>query len=247
MDLVSIITPCYNASRYISQTIDSVLLQTYQNWEMIISDDCSTDNSQDIISAASKDLRIKSILSNKNEGPSICRNKAILSANGRYIAFLDSDDLWAPKKIEKQILFMKEQNCVLSFTAYRKISEEGTFLGSVIEPPHRVNYYQLLCGNVIGNLTAMYDVARIGKVYQPIVKHEDYAQWLNILKMGYEAYGLNECLAYYRISWSSVSGNKIKAATFQWKIYRDFEKLPLYKSMYFFIHYSMRGLRKSLK
>jgi glycosyltransferase involved in cell wall biosynthesis len=244
-DLVSILTPSYNSEQFVAETIESVLAQTYQNWEMIIVDDCSEDNSVDVISKYIKnDNRIKLIESKTNRGPALSRNEALKTTNGRFIAFLDSDDLWMSEKLEKQVEFMKLKAAVLSYTAYAKIDEYG-HIGNFVEAPEKVNYKQLLQTCSIGILTAMYDSKKIGKIYMPdIFSVEDYAIWLQITKQGYEAYGLNEKLALYRVRKSGISSNKIKKAAYQWKVYRELENLSIFKSLYYMIFYSYYGYKK---
>lgn len=228
-DLVSIITPLYNAEKFVSETIESVLNQTYENWEMIIVDDCSRDSGPEIVREyQKKDKRIKLIQLEKNSGSAFARNKAIEESKGRYIAFLDSDDLWHPEKLEKQISFMKRNDYAFTFTKYQLMTEEGKLLNRFIEVPKKLNYRQALLLNQVGCSTAMYDIAKLGKVYLPIIKKaEDYGLWLKILKMGYYGYGLNETLVYYRIRKNSLSANKLSLVKYHWKLYRDIEKLSV--------------------
>lgn len=244
-ELVSVITPSYNSGQFIEETIESVMAQTYQNWEMIIVDDCSNDNSVEIVFKYSRqDNRIKLIRSKINKGPAISRNEALKIAKGRFIAFLDSDDLWLPDKLNKQLEFMALKKSVLSFTAYAKIDEEGNE-GSVIEVPEKVNYSQLLKTCSIGILTAMYDTKYLGKLFMPdIFSVEDYGLWLKITKNGYPAFGLNKKLALYRIRKQGISSNKIKKASYQWKIYRELENLSLLKSLYYMLFYTYYGYKK---
>jgi len=248
MKLISIITPLYNASKYISQTIDSVLQQTYQNWEMIIIDDVSSDNSCDIVEDYTlKDPRIKLIRSTVNQGPAKTRNIGIKAAKGRFIAFLDSDDLWLPEKLEKQIHHMTQCNATLSFTGYQWINENNKVLPQTIHAISQASYFRMLNYNQIGCLTAIYDTQEIGKQYFTNAGHEDYILWLKIIKSGQQASGLNETLAKYRIRQGSVSKNKIKTAKFQWNIYRNIEKLSLIRSAFHFVIYTTNGILKSLK
>ena len=245
-NLVSIITPSYNSARFISLTIESVLAQTYENWEMIIVDDCSPDNSNEIIKKyCKKDNRIKLIKLEKNVGPAVARNIAIKEAKGKFISFLDADDLWLPEKLEVQIKFMKTHDLVFMYSAYKVIDEDGNDLG-IFVPPEEVTYYSILKTNPIGCLTAIYDAEKLGKVYMPDIlkSQEDYAAWLKILKQIKKTKGIKEPLAIYRIRKNSVSSNKLKAAKYQWKIYREVEKLDLIRSIYYFLHYAWNGLRK---
>ncbi len=245
-ELVSIILPSYNTEKYIADAIESVLSQTYNNWEMIIVDDGSTDNSIQIIDEyVRRDKRIRLIKSDKNCGLPSARNKAIKVAKGRYIAFLDSDDMWLPEKLEKQINFMKANRAVLTFTAYRKIDENGNIISKVLNVPETVTYEQLLRTCVIGVLTAIYDTRILGKLYMNLINQsEDYCLWLKILKMGHVAHGLNRCLALYRIRKKRMSRNKFIKAIYQWRIYRQREALSFFKSIYCMINYAYYGFKK---
>lgn len=246
-NLVSIITPMYNAERFVEKTIKSVLNQTYSNWEMLIVDDCSTDNSANIVkSYAQRDSRIKYLKSDSNKGVSNARNIALANAKGQYIAFLDSDDMWHESKLEKQVSFMKKNNHTITFTAYELIDEEDNKLNKTINISERVDYNNLLKSNSLGCLTVVIDRSRIDfDIRMSGVRHEDYALWLSILKCGNVAYGINEVLAIYRKSNSSLSGNKVKSAMWTWNIYKNVEKLPLHKSIYYFINYGISGIKKS--
>jgi glycosyltransferase involved in cell wall biosynthesis len=243
--LVSIITPLYNSEKTISDTIDSVINQTYYNWEMIIVDDCSTDNSVDIVKSYIRDdLRIKLIQLTENSGPAVARNVGLENSLGRFIAFLDSDDLWFPQKLDKQISFMLNNDYVFTFSAYERFRFIDDSL-KTINVKNSVSYQDLLKTNHIGCLTAMYDAHKIGKHFFPVTgKHEDYACWLSILKKDVIAYGLNEVLAKYRISSNSFSSNKLLVAKHQWNIYRQSENLSLLRSLYYFLHYTINGFIK---
>jgi len=246
-NLVSIITPSYNSSRFISQTIESVLSQTYQYWEMLIIDDCSMDNSNDIISKYTKeDNRIKLIKLETNNGPAVARNIGIKEAKGQYIAFLDSDDLWKPKKLEKQIKFMKENKLWLTYSAYDRIDKNNNILNnkSVKEV---INYEDMLKSNHIGNLTGIYDCTKMGKLYMDDIGHEDYLLWLKIMKQIETTQGINESLAQYRVLTDSLSSNKIKALKWQWHIYRNIVKLNVFDSSYYLLHYIYNAIIKRNK
>ena len=234
-NLISIITPLYNSERYIEETIKSLLSQTYKNWQMIIVDDCSDDNGIEIVKRyQEKDNRIKLIKLEKNGGGAVARNRAIEEAEGKYIAFLDSDDLWHPEKLEKQIKFMEENNYNFTFTKYQQMAENGEKLEKYIEVPQKLNYKQALLKNPIGCLTVIYNAEKLGKIYMPLIrKRQDYALWLKILKQEVIAYGLNENLAYYRLRSNSVSSNKIDLIKYQWKLYREREKLNILESLFY--------------
>ncbi len=233
-NLVSIITPLYNSEEYIEETILSVLNQTYKNWEMLIIDDCSTDNGVEVVNKYIGDKRIKYYKLKVNGGAAICRNKGIELANGEFIAFLDSDDLWKKEKLEKQINFMKNNNCSISFTEYEEIDENSNKLNILIKSPRKpVTYRRYLLTNPIGCLTGMYNVKKLGKVYMPLMRNrEDTGFWLNILKKD-KAYSLNENLADYRIRRNSLSFNKYKLIKFHWNLYRNVEKLSIMESLFY--------------
>lgn len=243
MIAISIITPLYNSAEFLSDTIRSVQNQTFNNWEMILVDDCSADQSSGIAqSFADRDSRIRLIRLNKNLGAAVARNVAMEAAQGRYIAFLDSDDLWLPSKLETQLSFMQKKGIDFSFSAYEKIDEQGKPLG-FMGVPAKINYNQLLKCCVIGCLTAMYDTEKLGKVYMPLVrKRQDFGLWLRLLKKTEFAYGIQEGLGQYRVRNDSISSNKVSAAIFNWRVYREVEKLSLLKSSYYFSHYLVRGV-----
>lgn len=246
MILVSIITPSFNSSLLISKTIKSVISQSFFEWEMIIVDDCSSDNSVEVIQAfVERNPRIKLIQLPENSGAAVARNTAIEAAQGRYIAFLDSDDAWLPNKLEKQIAFMQENNYPFTFAAYDKVNESDEVFGHV-GVPSKVAYSDLLKSCSIGCLTAIYDTEYFGKVYMPLIrKRQDLGLWLRLLKKTEYAYGLNETLGLYKLRSDSISANKKSAAMFTWRLYREVEKLNLFKASYYFSHYAVRGLLRT--
>ena len=243
--LVSIITPAYNAATYIAETIESVLAQTYTNWEMLIANDCSKDNTAEIVqSYAKKDKRIKLINLKQNSGAAVARNTAIQNAKGRYIAFLDSDDIWKKEKLQKQIGFMQKKSYVFTYTSYEHFKGTKENLQRKIQIPKSLNYKQALKGNKIGCLTVMLDRKQIPNIYFTTQKHEDYILWLNILKQGITAYGIQESLALYRTGNSeSISGNKLQSALWTWNVYRESQKLSVLKSMYYMWFYVVNGIK----
>ena len=246
---VSVIMPAYNAAIYFKKSIESVLSQTYPNWELLVIDDCSTDNSAAIIKEyAAKDNRIKYLKTDASSGsPTLPRNIGIEHAQGRFIAFLDSDDAWFPDKLEKQVRLFENDRTAIVFSDYEKISENGERNGRVIKAPLQVAYRQLLKGNVIGNLTGMYDTEKVGKVYCQNIHHEDYVLWLSILKQGYIARNTGTVEALYRVRKRSVSADKRTVIAWQWHIYREIEKLNVLQSAYYFLHYAYKAFRKSRK
>lgn len=246
--LVSIITPAYNAASYIGETIESVLKQTYPHWELLIVDDCSTDESSAIIADyAAQDSRIRYFKTASPSGsPCLPRNMGIKAANGRFIAFLDSDDCWLPNKLEEQLPLFEKLDVGIVYSDYEKMTERGERNQRVVKAPACADYRQLLLGNVIGCLTAVYDTAKVGKVYFENHSHEDYILWLSILKQGYVARNSGKVSACYRVREHSVSSNKWKALSWQWDIYRNVEKIGFLKAAYCFVHYAYKAFRKSM-
>lgn len=228
-NLVSIITPNYNCGCFIAQTIESVLAQTYTLWEMLIVDDCSTDNSYEIaLEYAAKDSRIKVICNEKNSGAAVSRNKALELAQGEFIAFLDSDDLWMPDKLEKQITFIRENNCDFSFTEYEHIDEDNNSLHQVANVTKHLSYRKMMMHCWPGCLTVMYNQNVTGKVYaEDIKKNNDHALFLRVLKKCHNAMGMKELLAKYRIRKGSISSKKSAIIKYYIQVIHEFENQPL--------------------
>lgn len=245
--LISIITPLYNSEKYIRETIESVLNQTYKNWEMLIVDDCSKDNGVKIVNEyVLKDKRIKLFKNEKNEGVSFTRNRAIDLSQGKYIAFLDSDDLWKKEKLKKQILFMEKNNIDLSYTGYEKINMDGSLRGE-IKVPEKLDYKELLKNCLINCISGVYRKEKFEVFRFRKTKAEDYIFWLEIFKQIDYAYGIQESLAYYRVSNNSRSSNKLDIVKFHWKIYREYEKLNFLKAVYYYLIYIKRGIKRYRK
>jgi len=248
--LVSIITPMYNAEKYVGQTINSVLSQTYENWEMLIVNDGSKDSSAEIVADYSKkDSRVK-LINQPNAGSAAARNNALRNAIGQFICFLDADDLWDNNFLEKQINFLKEKNAALVFSSYRRIGEKGE---KKLEPfivPKTVTYTDLLKTCSISCLTALYDKTQIGEQYfKEELKslRDDFVFWLQALKKVKMAYGNVEILASYRVFASSTTGNKKKVIKPQFVVYYKVEKLGLIKSLYYLGCWAVNGFLKYRK
>jgi glycosyltransferase involved in cell wall biosynthesis len=243
---VSIVMPLYNAAAYVETAIASVIAQTYAQWQLIIVDDGSTDQGVAIVEKMQQqDARIQLLKNTVNSGAVVSRNKAIEAATGQIIAFLDSDDAWHPTKLEKQITeYQRQPQTALVFSNYEHMGAQGNLLGKIIVSPDEVDYQLLLKSNCIGCLTATYNTQVLGKRFFVQQGHEDYILWLSILKQGYIAKNVGECLAAYRLSANSLSANKFKAASWQWKIYRQVEKLNPLISAYYFVFYVWAGLKK---
>ncbi len=216
--------------------MNSVLDQTYPNWEHILVDDCSSDTSEAIIkSFQEKDPRIKYQCLEKNSGAGIARNKAIEFAQGKFIAFLDSDDQWYPQKLEKQVRFMQKNDFHFTFTDYDMVDETGQKLSKYIKCKSQVTYKSALYKNPIGCLTVIYNTDFFGKQYMPSIrKRQDYGLWLTLLKKT-DGYGLRECLASYRLGNESISANKLDLLKYEWKIYRQEEGLSWIKAAFYLL------------
>lgn len=241
--LISIIMAAYNAENTLNKAIDSVLAQTYKNWELLVVNDCSTDSTL-TVAQAYDDERIRIITNEKNSGASLTRHNGALAAKGEWIAILDCDDAWAKDKLEKQAELQKEKNAELIFTASAFMDEKGEPMDWVLHVPDEIGYKKLLKQNLISNSSVLVNK----KLYleNEVMgddMHEDFACWLNILKKGKTAYGIDEPLLIYRLSKNSKSGNKVKAAKMNWKTYRRVG-LNFFSAGYYMICYIINGLRK---
>lgn len=222
--------PAYNAAGTIAQAVESVISQTYENWELLIVDDCSTDGTAELVRREyADDGRIRLIDNAANRGVSKSRNIAIELADGEYIAFLDSDDWWEPGKLQEQLALMDATGAKCCHSHYRRISGETGAELSVVRAPRRVTLRDMYLTNQIGNLTGIYRTAALGKFFQPEVRHEDYAMWLSILKVT-DSVCVDNVLANYRVARHSLSGNKIRSLMWHYLILRDSLQLPRFKA-----------------
>ena len=246
--LVSVIMPCYNMASYVSDSIKSVIAQTYPNWELLIVDDASTDETVNIIeSFAQTDSRIKFAIKKQNSGISDTRNQCIQMAKGLFLAFLDADDIWHPEKLEKQLSFMMAKNVGFTYSTYDWIDEDGKVLNKFINTIGNLDYKTYLRNTIIGCSTVMVNKTMTGDIVVPKFRtSEDTATWLNILKKGLLAYAIEESLVSYRIRRKSASSNKLKAAADLWKVYRQNEKLPFFEALYYFSCYAFNAIKKRL-
>ena len=242
-DLVSIIMPAHNSARFIAETVESVIAQTYPHWELLIVDDRSSDDTVPIVRAfEARDLRIRLTQLDANGGAAVARNTAIAQAAGRYVAFLDSDDLWLPHKLAEQIAFMERTQCPFTYASYERISEEGEPLG-IVTVPDRVDYRGLLKRNVVGCLTAVYDRYHFGTTLMPMIrKGQDYGLWLQLLRRTEEARGLQGVVGRYRVQTRSISSNKLESAAWVWRLYREVIGLSVPDAAYCFAHYAVSGV-----
>ena len=248
--MVSIIVPVYNAAKYIENTINMVSNQTYKDWELILVDDASTDGSCQVIESIIKNQgkRIRLIRKARNEGAAAARNSGIDASSGRYIAFLDADDVWMPEKLEKQVAFMEQTGAAFSFHSYEFGDEAANPTGRVVRAPGELKFRQALSRTVIFTTTVMFDTQKIDMeiIHMPQVPSEDTATWWRILKSGYVAYGLDENLAIYRRPAKSLSSNKFIAIQRIWFLYRNIADLSIIQSMYYFVGWAVRATLRRL-
>lgn len=246
--LVSIIMPSYNAESFIAESIESVLYQTYTNWELIITDDCSTDRTPEIVQAfCQNEPRIDFAIAKQHSGIAGTRNQCLARAKGRFVAFLDNDDLWYPEKLEKQVRFMFETGCPFCYSAYELMREDGTPKGKIIKTAGIITYNKYLRNTIIGSGTIMLDCEQTGPLVMPDnATSDDMALWCKILKDGHNAHPLPEVLMKYRVRSNSASANKLKAAKDVWLVYRNQEKLPYFRALSCFIGYAFNATIKRL-
>ena len=250
-DLVSIIVPVYNANKYVEDTVKSVVNQSYEKWELLLVDDGSTDGSSETIKRLENEdatHRIKVLLPNEHGTAAKARNYGLQHANGRYIAFLDADDLWEKDKLEKELAFMQEKKAGFVFTGYEFSDANGVGLGKIVKVPGTLNYRQALKNTTIFSSTVLLDTQVVDKklIYMPEIKSEDTATWYRILRNGYIAYGLNENLVKYRRVANSLSSNKLEAIRRIWNLYRKAEKLSLIYSAYNFMFWAVRAVLRRI-
>ncbi len=248
-ELISIVMPVYNASAWLEETVESVQKQTYENWELIAVDDCSPDESFRMLERmAQKDARIRPIRREENGGAARTRNTGMDAARGQYLAFLDSDDLWDAKKLEKELAFLKERQAAFAFTAYEFGDENGRGNGRIVHVPPTLDYRHALSRTIIFTTTVMFDLQRIDRelIRMPDVKSEDTATWWKILRSGYTAHGLNENLAIYRRPKGSLSSNKMEAVCRIWNLYRNQEKLSVPVSAWHLFFWAWRAAARRI-
>lgn len=248
--MVSIIVPVYNAANYIENTIRMVCEQTYKDWELILVDDASRDGSAQIIEdiIASQKKRIRLVKRNTNQGAASARNAGIDASSGRYIAFLDADDVWQKDKLEKQVAFMERTGAAFSFHSYEFGDENARPTGRIVHAPKTLKFRQALSRTVIFTTTVMFDTEKIDMeiIHMPEVPSEDTATWWRILKSGYVAYGLDENLAIYRRPAKSLSSNKLQAIGRIWFLYRNIANLSVAESLFYFGGWAVRATLRRL-
>ncbi len=240
---VSVIMPCHNSEKTIELAIQSVLSQTFSNLELIVIDDASTDNTPGIVERfMNQDSRVNLIRLDAQHGPALARNVGIEKAGGRYIAFLDSDDAWLPEKLEQSLAFLRDNQCPIMYTAYYIMDKDGFVVGEY-RPKEKVTFNDLLVTNWIGCSTVVYDEEKLGKMYFPNVKHEDYLLWLDVVRKIEVIKGLPRALTIWRTG-TGVSSKKIESAKWRWDIYTKQLGLNWLKAAYYFVLYGFNGFRK---
>ncbi len=245
--MVSIVVPVYHAEKYIRQTMDSVLAQTYEDWELLLVVDGSEDPTIEVINAyirEKQEMRIRLLIQESNKGAALARNRGVKEAKGRYVAYLDADDLWKPTKLARELDFLKEQEAAFVFTGYEFADENAVGLGTVVRVPRRLTYREALKNTTIFTSTVMFDTEKIDKsmLEMPNMRSEDTALWWKVLRSGYDAYGLDENLVYYRRPAKSLSSNKLVAIKRIWNLYRKAEGLSIPYSCYNFCFWAVRAV-----
>lgn len=246
-ETVSVVVPVYHAEKYIEETMDCVLAQTYTDWELLLVVDGPEDPTVPIIQKYienKQEKRIHLFLQEKNQGAALARNRGVEEAKGRYIAYLDADDLWKPQKLERELNFMRQKNVAFVFTGYEFADENGKGTGKVVSVPEKLTYKEALKNTTIFTTTVMFDTEKVDKALleMPNMKSEDTALWWKVLRNGYDAYGLNENLVYYRRPAVSLSSNKLIAIKRIWNLYRQAEKLSIPYSCYNFCFWAVRAV-----
>lgn len=250
-ELISIIVPVYNAEKFIRETMDCVIAQTYPCWELLLVEDGSRDNSVEIIETYIRDSgekRIRLICQPENMGAAKARNRGLQEAKGRYIAYLDADDLWLPEKLEHELAFIREKDAAFVFTGYEFADENGKGTGKIVHVPETLNYRQALSNTTIFTTTVMFDTQKISKelLEMPVIKSEDTALWWKVLRNGYTAFGLDENLVKYRRPGKSLSSNKLEAVRRIWNLYRKAEGMGVLDSAWHFCFWAVRAVSRRL-
>ena len=235
MKKVSVVICTYNGERYLREQLDSILAQTYPVFEVVVQDDCSTDGTVEIVQQyVDRDPRIKLFRLERNSGAGVCRNRSIQEAQGRFIAFCDSDDCWKPEKLERQLAFMEKMNCALSYTAYMTCDENSHIMGIVVGRK-KETFFSMTCDDGIGCLTAIYDTQKVGKIFMPdLRKRQDWGLWLKVLEKCRVAYGMKDPLAVYRIHSTSISRNKFSLIQYNLNVYKTVLRYSVLKSYLYF-------------
>lgn len=245
--MVSIVVPVYHAEKYMEETMDSVLAQSYTDWELLLVVDGKQDPTIPVIEAyieKKQEKRIRLLIQDNNKGAALARNRGVKESKGRYIAYLDADDLWKPRKLERELRFMQEADAAFVFTGYEFADEKAVGTGKVVRVPQRLTYKEALKNTTIFTSTVLFDTEKISKdaLEMPNMRSEDTALWWKVLRSGYDAYGLDENLVYYRRPAKSLSSNKLVAIKRVWNLYRKAEKLSVPYSCYNFCFWAVKAV-----
>ena len=249
--VVSIVTPFYNVEKFIEETMDSVRAQAFQDWELLLVEDGSKDHTADVISAyleRTQEHRIRLIRMEQNGGAARARNRGVKEAKGRYLAYIDADDLWEPEKLEHQLALMQEKGAAFSFTGYEFADENGKGLGKIVKVPETIDYKEALKNTTIFTSTVMFDLQQLTKeeLEMPQIKSEDTALWWRVLRSGHLAYGLDENLVKYRRAGKSLSSNKLEALRRIWNLYRKAEGMSIPSSAWHFCFWAVRAVKRRI-
>lgn len=250
-DLISIIVPVYNVENFIEETLDCVLAQTYPRWELLLVEDCSNDSTVTLIRQYMervRDPRIRLIRQPSNMGAARARNRGLKEAEGRYVSYLDADDLWIPEKLERELAFMKEKDAAFVFTGYEFADVNGKGTGKIVHVPETLTYRQALSNTTIFTTTVMFDLEKLPKEHleMPVMKSEDTALWFRVLRGGVTAYGLDENLVKYRRAGKSLSSNKLEALSRIWNLYRKAEGMDILSSAWHFCFWALRAVKRRI-
>lgn len=247
-DLVSIVIPAHNAGRFIVDTVQSIKSQTYENWEIIIVNDHSEDDLAGVVEPFLSDERIRLIENKNKSGAANARNTGIAAANGRFLAFLDADDIWFPDKLESQLAFMEKESCAFSFTAYEYATEDGVGVAKIVQVPATITYREAIKNTTIFTSTVMFDLSKLDNrlVYMPDVPSEDSATWWQVLRTGIVGHGLQDPKTLYRRSDGTLSSNKLVAIKRIWNLYRNVEHFSIPYSIYCFCFYAVHAVFRRL-
>ena len=244
-DLVSIVMPAYNAGATIERSIASVQGQDYRQWELLVVDDCSRDNTGEVVGLlAAQDARVRYIRQERNSGSGAARARALKEARGRYLAFLDSDDLWLPGKLTRQLQYLSQQRGGFCFTSYRRFSDDPATPGRKISVPAQLAYREALGNTAIATSTVLLDRTRVARVEIRDVYHDDLVLWLSIMRQDVVALGLDEDWVRYRVARGSKSHNRMRMARMVWRTYRDVEGMGIAQSAWCFVQYATRAWLK---
>ena len=247
-DLVSVVIPVHNAEKFIADTVASVKSQSYENWEIILVDDSSSDNSYAVMQELAREERIRIFKNDQESGAAGARNCGVEKARGRFLCFLDADDIWFPEKLEVQVKFMHDKCCAFSFTGYEFATSDGVGVAKIVTVPPAITYRQALKNTTIFTSTVMFDMTKVTRelIHMPNVPSEDSATWWQVLKSGIVGRGIRQPMTLYRRSEGTLSSNKLLAIKRVWNLYRNVEHLNIFYSIYCFCFYALHAVMRRM-